>query len=106
MRQPHVRVPGRPALHILPRVNHAVARKSHSNNCMRSDEPSLNSTSPMIERGLSSWRPFQVFSYSSGFARIARVEREERRTSRLRNASSSAGGALNPLACTITVFEP
>src|SRR6266498_5681352 len=57
MRQPHVR--GRPAgrhCAILPRVNDAVARKSHSNNCKRSDEASLNSTSPMIERGLG--RPF------------------------------------------------
>jgi len=44
---------------------------------MRSDEASLNSTSPMIERGLSkSGGLFQVFSYSTGFARIARVERE------------------------------
>jgi hypothetical protein len=74
---------------------------------MRCDEASLNSTSPMIESGLSSRAAFSRYSRIQAALQGLRVSSEnEQRISRLRHASSSAGGALNPLACTITVFEP
>jgi hypothetical protein len=70
---------------------------------MRFDEASLNSTSPMW--AVESGGLFQVFSIQAALQGLRVSSENEQRTSRLRDPSSSAGGALNPLACTVTVFE-
>jgi hypothetical protein len=49
---------------------------------------------------------FQLVWFQPGLQGLRVATENEQRTARLEHASSSAGGALNPLACTITVFEP